>query len=249
MKLIKEIADEITKTVENIAPSEARRIIKRNKYDVTRAIDAQAESAALKILANQKSFNLLSEETGFHDFSGSKVIVLDPVDGTFNAISGIPFYSISIAVGKRNISDIEYALVRNLVTKDDFEARKGRGALMNGKRIKTRDFELENATFSVYLGKYAGEKSYEFAKKARRIRSLSCASLEICFVACGTLDAYYQYGYPLRVTDVAAGTLILREAGGEIYDDNLNALEMDFNLNERKNVIAIGSNKVLGLIK
>lgn len=249
MKLIKEIADEITKTIENIPPSEARKIIKRNQYDVTRAIDAQAENAALKILAEQKDFNLLAEETGFHDFSGNKTIVLDPIDGTFNAISGIPFYSVSIAVGEKNISNLEYALVRNLVTKDDFEARKGKGALMNGKKIRTRNFKLENAIFSVYLGRYAGEKSYEFAKKARRIRTLSCASLEICLVACGILDAYYQYGYPIRVTDVAAGTLILREAGGEIYDDNLNALEMNFALNERKNVLAVGDNKVLGLIK
>lgn len=249
MKIVKEIVAEIARAVQKLDLKEASKIIRRSSYDVTRVIDEVAESAALKLLQTQNEFNLLTEESGFHDFSGTKTLVLDPIDGTFNAISGIPFYSVSIAVGKAKLSDVEYGFVKNLATGEEFEAERDKGAWLNRKPIKVKKFNPDYATFSVYLGKYATRKSYEFAHKAKRIRFLGCASLDLCLVANGTFDAYCQCGYPLRITDLAAGALILREAGGEIYDDNFNTLEMDFKLSDRKNVLACGAEKVLELVR
>ncbi|MDI6856211.1 MAG: inositol monophosphatase family protein [Candidatus Thermoplasmatota archaeon] len=249
MKLLKELANEISKAICKVDLVEGSKILKSNEYDVTRVIDAVAERKALELLKSQTEFNIITEESGYHDFGGKKTIVLDPLDGSFNAISGIPFYSVSIAVGTSKISDIEYGLVKNLVTGEEFEASQGKGAYLNGKRIKTKNFNPNDLAFSIYLSRYASSKSFELARKARRLRSLGCASLDICLVACGALDAYYQAGYPLRVTDVAAGALILREAGGEIYDDKFNLLDMAFELKTRKNVLAVGSKKTLELMK
>ncbi|MEW6070327.1 MAG: inositol monophosphatase family protein [Candidatus Thermoplasmatota archaeon] len=249
MKFIKELANEISKAVLKLDLAESSKILKSNEHDVTRVIDHIAERKAVELLKNQTEFNLLTEESGYYDFGGKKTIILDPVDGTFNAIAGIPFYSVSIAVGVSKISDLEYGLVKNLVTNEEFEAYRGKGAYLNGKRIRTKNFNPNDLAFSIYLSKYATPKSFELAKKARRLRSLGCASLDICLVASGALDAYYQAGYPLRVTDVAASALILREAGGEIYDDEENILEMGFELNTKKNVLAVGDKKILELIK
>lgn len=249
MKFIKELADGISKAIEKLDCIEAKKVISRSKYDVTRVIDEAAEKAALRILETQHDFNLLTEETGYHEFDGNKTILLDPIDGSFNAVAGIPFYAVSIAIGSRKLSDLEYGFVRNLATRDEFEAGYLKGAYFNNRRITTKKFDAKNVALSVYLGKWSTANSYKFAKNAKRLRFLGCASLDMCFVAAGIFDAYHQDGYPLRITDIAAGTLILREARGEVYDiDNIKVLEMNFNLSERRNVLAVGDKKVLNLI-
>ena len=212
----------------------------------TKIIDDIAEKAALDTVKESgKNVNILSEEVGFINNDAEKTIVLDPVDGTFNAVHNIPFYSVSVAVGTKKLSDIEYGLVKNLVNNDVFEAEKNNGSFLNGKRIKTKNFDEKNSVFSVYMGRKALSKSYEIAKKARRVRSMGCASLDLCLVASSSTDLYYQFGVPLRVTDIAAGVLILREAGGEIYDENKKILDMGLNLKERKNFVAVGDRKIL----
>lgn len=219
----------------------------------TKMIDEIAEDMAVETINNSSlNYNILSEECGFIDNHAEKTIIIDPVDGTFNAVNGIPFYSISLAVGKKNLSDIEYGLVRNLVTGDTFTAEKSVGAYFNNKEIHVKPLS-KTSTFSVYLGNMTTDLNYQIAKIPRRVRALGSAALEICMVANGSLDlSYYvnkQKDRRLRIIDIAASVLILREAGGEVYNEKFEKLEMGINLKERTNVIAVGSENVLEVIR
>ena len=95
----------------------------------TKLIDKVAEDIAIeKIQESPLPVNLLSEEIGFMDFGGIYTIILDPIDGTRNAVRGIPFYAVSVAIGKDRLKDTEYGVVINIPTGDTFFAEKGKGA-------------------------------------------------------------------------------------------------------------------------
>lgn len=247
-QLLFKIANQVESIVKkNIHNKKSKRVIKVNKNgEETKLIDEIAEKVIIKIVG--KKFNILSEEIGFIDNKAEKTIIVDPIDGTFNAINNFPIYSISLAIGKDFLSNVEFALVRNLITTETFYTEKGKGAFLNGKKIKVKEFQKDNSIFSIYLSKNASQQSYEIAKIPRRVRSVGCASLELCFVAKGTFDLYYQVGYPLRIVDIAGGVLILREAKGEVYNEKKEILDLPFTLDKRANIIAVGDKKILELI-
>lgn len=213
----------------------------------TQKIDKIAENAILESLEKQGNpLNILSEEAGFIDNGAEDTVVIDPVDGTFNALAGIPFYSVSLAVGKESLSDVQFGLVRDLVHGTVYSAEKGKGALMDGNKVRTKEYDPKRTVFLVYLGISASSRSFEIASKARRTRNYGAASLELAMVASGVADLYMVDATPMiRVVDLAAGTLILREAGGEIYNTDGDVLEMRFGPRERSNFIAVGDKKVL----
>ncbi len=220
----------------------------------TKLIDDAAEQIIFKVLAEkEENLNILSEEAGFVDNKSEKTLVVDPIDGTHNAIRGIPFYALSLAVGKSQLSDVNYGLVRNLVTGDTFWAEKGNGAFLNDKRIQVKQYHQKDSMFTLYIGERATSRTYNIAKKPRRGRALGCASLEMCLVASGALDIYYQNYSPahlgLRVTDIAASTLILREAGGEVFNDTYDILDMDLDIKSRSNIIAVGDIRALEALR
>ncbi|MEE9151266.1 MAG: inositol monophosphatase family protein [Thermoplasmata archaeon] len=220
----------------------------------TKLIDDAAEQVVFKVLGEKGvNMNILSEEAGFIDNSAEKTLVIDPIDGTHNAIRGIPFYTLSLAIGKSRLSDVEFGLVRNLVTGETYWAEKGEGAFLNDKSIKTRRFQTKDSMFALYIGERATPQSYGIAKIPRRGRALGCASLEMCLVASGAFDIYYlnysPSNYSMRVTDIAASTLILREAGGEVFNDTYDILDMSFDIVARTNVIAVGDRSALELLR
>jgi fructose-1,6-bisphosphatase/inositol monophosphatase family enzyme len=255
-KLFYTIADEVQEEIKSL--------VKKMDFDEdlgigadgtpTKLIDDVAEQVIFKVLEEKgENFNILSEEAGFIHNDAEKTLVIDPIDGTHNAIRGIPFYSLSLALGESKISDVEFGLVRNLVTGDTYWAEKGLGAFLNGRRIRTRHFHSEDTMFALYIGKRATPQSYDIAKIPRRGRALGCASLEMCMVASGSFEVYYlNYSpskYSMRVTDIAASTLILREAGGEVFNDTYDILDMGFDIKARSNVIAVGDIRALEFLR
>ena len=181
---------------------------------VTKYVDKIAEEAALNFLNKSKTkVNILSEEIGFLDNSSEYTFVLDPIDGTRNAYRGIPFYAVSIAIGKSMISDVEYGIVKNIPTGDTFTAEKNHGAFFNGNRIGTPEIPDKEPLSSLALGKNYDKVTISLARKDK-VRSLGSASLEMCMVAIGALDYYVIGKEYIRVVDIAASSLILREAGG-----------------------------------
>ena len=205
---------------------------------VTKFVDKFAEDVAVDVLNKSKlKVNLLSEEVGFIDNKGKYTFVLDPIDGTRNAYRGIPFYSVSIAIGKKNMKDIEYGIVKNIPTGDVFTAEKNFGAFFNNKQIRVPDVPDKELLSSLALGKNYDKYTLRLAKKDK-VRSLGSASLEMCMVALGALDYYVIGKEYIRVVDIAASSLILREAGGVVTNILGEDLDMPFDLNERSSVVA-----------
>ncbi len=205
---------------------------------VTKYVDKIAEDAAFDFLKKSKlKVNLLSEEIGFVDNSAEYTFVLDPIDGTRNAYRGIPFFSVSLAIGKSKISDVEYGIVKNIPTGDVFSAEKGFGAFLNKNKIGVPDVPDTELCSSLALGKNFDKLTISLAKK-EKVRSLGSASLEMCMVALGALDFYVVGKEYLRVVDIVASTLILREAGGIVTNILGEELDMPFNLDDRTSVVA-----------
>ncbi|MFP4170340.1 MAG: inositol monophosphatase family protein [Methanomassiliicoccales archaeon] len=219
----------------------------------TTDIDKLAEDEVVRyVRENELPVNILSEEIGFVDRGEEVTLVVDPIDGTNNAIMGLPFFSVSLALGRRSLQDVHMGLVQNLVSGETFYAEEGKGAYLDGERIRVREFDPANSLFLVYMGRWASDATIHVAKASERTRSLGCASLEMCMVALGMVDAYYmnceRYDKSIRVVDIAASTLVLREAGGEVLNLDGRPLDMRFNLEERNNFAAVSGREVSGVI-
>jgi len=211
----------------------------------TKYIDKVAEDVAIDFIRKSKiKVNILSEEAGFIDNNGDYTFVLDPIDGTRNATRGIPFYSACLAVGKNRLSDVEYGIVKNIPTNDVFIAEKGCGAFHNNKRIATPEVPCKEVLSSLTLGMNYDKHTINLAKKDK-VRSLGSASIEMCMVAIGALDYYIVGREYIRVTDIAASSLILRESGGFVTNILGEDLDMSFDLAERSSVVAACSRKLI----
>jgi fructose-1,6-bisphosphatase/inositol monophosphatase family enzyme len=214
----------------------------------TMYIDRIAEDVA--ITAVKKSsipINLLSEECGLVDNGGKWMFVLDPVDGTRNAYRGIPFFSVSLAIGTETLDDVKYGIVKNVLTGDEFIAERHKGAFLNNKQIAVSEVPPPEMLTSIMLGRYSTPYSAILAGK-HNIRSLGAASLEMCLVAMGALDIYYVGREFMRVIDIAAATLIVHEAGGVVTNRTGDELRMGLNLEDRTSIIAAGSREVISVV-
>lgn len=210
----------------------------------TKYVDKLAEDVAYRFLRKSDvKVNLLSEEAGFIDSGGEYTFVLDPIDGTRNAYRGIPFYSVSLGVGKSRLSDVEYGIVKNIPTGDVFVAEKKHGAFLNNKRVMVPDLPAKDPMSSLTLGKNFDELTLSLAK-TDIVRSLGSASLEMCMIAIGALDYYVVGREYIRVTDIAASTLVVRESGGFVKNIHGEELEMELSLDERTSVVATGSEEL-----
>jgi len=253
--ILTKIADEVTRKYREL-PKDFDGSVEVGKGasgSATSKIDKYAEDAVLAFLDDEKvPLNVLSEEVGYVDRGAKQTLVLDPIDGTLNCLRRIPFFSVSLAVGKSRLTDCDHALVRNILSGDTYYARRGGGAEMNGHRIAVSDYSRDDAVFVVFDGMDVDGETERVRRLARRVRTLGCASLEMCLVAQGAVQAHYMnctnFRRMIRVVDIAASTLILREAGGEIVDLQGGKLDMAFDLNDRKNFLAYGDPKLKELV-
>lgn len=191
----------------------------------TQKIDLVAEECILAYLRKKPLCRtLVSEEAGRVDLGGnSGTIFLDPLDGTYNAVAGIPFFALSIAYAEKGA--VQKAFVRNLATGETFTARKGTGAFLDGKPIAVSETtSLDESAFSVYGRKFDPGKVLQLGQKIRRWRLLGASALELCYTGCGRIDGFIDLRGTLRVTDAAAGVLVCTEAGGTVSDLDGNTL-------------------------
>jgi fructose-1,6-bisphosphatase/inositol monophosphatase family enzyme len=212
----------------------------------TEELDRLAETEILKVLdAEGVDWNLLSEEIGHVARGGQSTLVVDPIDGTSNALRNLPFSTVSLALGRNDLAGIEVGLVRDLHRGTTYWAARGQGAFRDGRPIRTRTWNPRSEIFFVNLGRPATERAARLATKSRRIRSLGCASLEMLMVAQGSADGYFFENSPearnLRATDVAAAYRILLEAGGGMSDAKGGAIEaFPLTVDRRTSVFAWG---------
>ena len=216
----------------------------------TKSIDKVAENAVLSELRRSGSgFRVLSEEIG-DVLIGEKpeyFIHLDPLDGTFNAVKGIPFYAVSIYLSKE---DCHFGYVYDLARGAKYYAEVGRGAYVEPGDCElnvSRTSNLKDFSVSAYTIRPNTSRIVGIGDTVRRIRTLGCTSMEMVMVASGKLDAFMDLRGMLRIVDVAAGRLILEEAGGIITNASGEMLHLDANMNSKmwQRTDLIGSNGLL----
>jgi NAD+ kinase len=194
----------------------------------------------------KRRINLIQElkRTDLNEEETPKFIFLiDPVDGTTNATKEIPAYSISIAVAEVNqgraatINDVELGFLYNLANGNFFEAEKGKGCLLNNEEVQPSNVIKVN---QMTLGGYTKSGTSEASKlvdSARRMRVLGSVALELSYVASGKYDAFLDLRGS-RIIDIAAGKLILEEAGGIITDKYGQKLNNVLSIYEKAIVVA-----------
>ncbi len=193
--------------------------LKSNKTFVAEA-DVKANEAIIKtIKKNFPKHNILSEETGFEDNKSDYKWVIDPIDGTHNFIHGIPIFGTSIALEYKN--EVVLGVLNFPMQQITAVAEKGKGAFLNDKRIKVSGKKGINHAFILYEFGYSDrDKKIDFLKKfvheAVDIRNFGCAIYNLLLVACGKSDGYVILS--TQEWDIAAGFLIVEEAGGKITD-------------------------------
>ena len=230
--------------------------------DISMQIDLIAENIVIDTLEN-KNVNLLliSEELG-EQYIGNKekaiksqnVLIIDPVDGSNNAVRGIPYCSISIAYAiGRTINDIKKAVILDLNTKDIYWAIKGEGAYLNNNKIHVSDLDItDKCFFELNLPMKNFFKHIDnlrpIFRRFFRIRVLGSSALTLCQLAKGSMEAFINLRETNRLVDVAAGILILKEAGGEIFSLTGSKIEGDLSIYLKFPFIA-SNNKLVSFLK
>jgi myo-inositol-1(or 4)-monophosphatase len=231
--------------------------------DPIKPVDLAAEKAIVEILQQHNvSFTLISEESGVKEFGNAPeqcYVTVDPIDGTTNLVHGIPFYASSLAVSsKPALSTVYAALVIDLFHDTTYTAEKGKGAFRDGKKIttsaiKSLDEALVGLDLNSYKAKAIAPQLTELIQKTRHIRHFGANALELCYVADGTTDAFIDIRGKLRTTDMAAGFLILKEAGGTITSPVGHALNVKLDPKQKIKFIASGNAQIhktiLSLVK
>ena len=202
----------------------------------TSAVDRVAEEVILDILYEKDMpLKVVSEEAGEvlikEDYE--MVLALDPLDGTFNAVKGIPFYSISMAYSNSDrFEDIFFGYVFDLCMENEFYTYNG-SAFKNGESIKVSSKKNLKDADIIYYGGNDG-----LIERVKRTRLFGCASLELCLVAEGKMDAFFDCRKTLRPFDVGAGVAILESAGGTATDESGNRISGVISIKKKINVIA-----------
>ncbi|MGP8320318.1 MAG: bifunctional fructose-bisphosphatase/inositol-phosphate phosphatase [Methanosarcinaceae archaeon] len=228
----------------------------------TKKIDAAAEDAILDVLKDDgRSMRILSEEAGdiiIGDTGGiygkgaepEFSVILDPLDGTYNAAFGIPFYSVSVAIAKPDLSGTSLGYVKNLSNGAVYHAELGKGAFLDNKPISPSDNSfIHDLCISVYGYRPQVKRTPGLCKRVRRIRILGSVALELCYVASGRIDAFVDVRMALRLTDVAAGNFILEEAGGMVTNGSGASLKLPDGLMNHVAMIASNGHSHMDILK
>ena len=201
-------------------------------------LDVVADDVALRVLSGA-GYRIVSEESGVSG-EGEYTIVVDPIDGSTNCDRGIPFYATSLAVVRNN--ELVAGLVRNQATGTVFEAERGAGATRDGLAIRSSG----RAHVAQAIASFSGRPERDLGWS--QTRSMGAASLEICLVADGSLDAFAVAQHStLHTWDFLAGLVIAREAGavaGDYRDERLDVFETQ----ERRPIVA-ASNELLEFMR
>jgi len=192
--------------------------------DLVTEVDRACEELIVATLARERPGDaVLAEEGGLRDRPGARWRwVIDPLDGTTNYAHGYPCFCVSIAAERDG--EVVAGVVYDPVLDELFHAVRGSGAFRNGVRLRTsRETALDRCLvatgFAYDRRKSDPDNLAEVAVLLRRARALrrdGSAALDLCYVACGRLDGYWEW--KLQPWDVAAGTLLVTEAGGRVSD-------------------------------
>ena len=208
---------------------------------------SSADKRTEKILIDElqkahPDYGIITEEKGIINKSNIKNRwIIDPIDGTMNFLNGIPQFAISI--GYEENGEIKCGVIFNPIMNEMFLAEKGNGAFLNNQRIRVSKQKKINDALLVTGGPKGASKIknkiyseyINVSNNVSNVRKFGSAALDMAYVACGRFDGYWQR--ELNYWDVAAGIIILKEAGGFV-----NFFEEDINSPLKKNILATNSN-------
>ena len=213
---------------------EKLQVLTKGPSDFVSNADIKAEKIIIEeLIKSKRNYSIISEES--EDKIGNdkdNVWIIDPIDGTTNFLHGIPHFAISIALKSKN--EIVSGLIFDPIKDELFYAEKNNGAYCNNQRIRVSSKKnLENCLFAT-----GGSNINEInIKKDILIRKSGSAALDLAYVAAGKFDGYFQK--KLNIWDVAAGIILVKEAGGIISDidttkhENIKVLASNSEINEK----------------
>ena len=201
-------------------------VIEKDRLDYASEVDEAAEKDIVRELRRaMPEASFLGEEGGLQGKGGAgsrTVFVIDPLDGTSNYLRGIGHWCVSIALVEGG--EVQHAVVFDPLRNELFTASRGSGAVLNDKRMRIAE-RRDLAGSLLATGFHPRERvrigaqlecTRELLRDAEDIRRGGSAALDLAYVACGRLDGYFEAG--IKPWDIAAGVLLVREAGGRVCD-------------------------------
>ena len=212
-------AEKASKTIiRDFGEIENLQVSKKGPRDFVTKTDQRVEEILIEELSKaKKNFSFLTEESGrIENNDKNKIWIIDPIDGTTNFLHGIPHFAISIALQING--DIISGVIHDPIKNETFFAEKNNGAYFNNHRIRvSQKNNLEDCLFS------SDAKGLKYIFPKLNMRNTGCAALDLAYVGSGRLDGYFHNN--INLWDIAAGIVIVKEAGGSIndiskFDDN-----------------------------
>lgn len=196
---------------------------KTNVANLVTEFDKKSEKTIIDFIKKEfPTHSVLAEESGSHAASGEYLWVIDPLDGTTNFAHGLPIFSVSIGVQKNG--EMIYGVVYDVMRDAMYSAEKGSGAFCNNRKlsVSTND-DLHKSVlvtgfpYNVHENPdFAYERFTAFLRVARAVRRLGSAAIDMCYVAEGVFDGFWEVS--LHSWDMAAGKVIIEESGGLVTD-------------------------------
>tara|TARA_B110000971_G_C19864006_1_gene432984 strand:- start:85 stop:795 length:711 start_codon:yes stop_codon:yes gene_type:complete len=195
---------------------EKLQVSKKGPADFVTNADLKAEKIILEELKKARpNYSIISEESGVEkNKDKNNTWIVDPIDGTVNFLHGVPHFAISIALKSKD--EIVSGLIFDPIKNEMFFAEKDNGAFFNNQRIRVSKKNQINDCLFVTGGKTENQPDLPY-------RKTGSAALDMAYVAAGRYDGYFQYD--LNLWDIAAGIIIVKEAGGVLNEIDLSKIE------------------------
>lgn len=200
------------------------KIAEKRPNDFVTEVDQRVENEIISVVRKAyPTHGFLGEESGETEGEEDYQWIIDPIDGTRNFIHGFPHFAVSIAVKHKN--RIEYGVIYDPNRQELFTAARGKGAKLNDRRIRVADRKrLEDCLLGTGFAYRHTDRHNEVPAKIFQsmipitgdVRRAGAATLDLAYVACGRLDGFWEIG--LNLWDIAAGVLLVKEAGGMVCD-------------------------------
>jgi len=187
-------------------------VLKKGPKDFVTKTDKRVEEILIEELTkSKKNYSFITEETGIINNSEKDIFwIIDPIDGTTNFLHGIPHFAISIALKFKN--EIFSGVIFDPIKNEIFYAEKNMGSFFNNQRIRvSKKSDLEECLFAT---NHFGAKYSDL-----NLRYSGCAALDLAYVGAGRLDGFFHNN--INIWDIAAGSIIVEEAGGKVNDLNI----------------------------
>lgn len=195
-------------------------ITAKSQNDYYSEVDIKAEQTIIQAIHKAyPDHGIIAEESGSFNEDAECVWIIDPLDGTSNYLHGFPFYAISIAVQVKN--RLEHAVIYDPSRHECFAATRGRGARLNDRRLRvSKQTQLSASMIGASLQSNTRGPSLHTTQalldQCASVRRSGSVALELAYVASGRLDGFFGFG--LKPWDIAAGCLLIQEAGGLVSD-------------------------------